>query len=394
MAVLTAIAPLVMGGPALSSDSVVGQRMAISFTVELHDGLMDRVIEVFGAREGLVSELVSLQVAPELFDVVELRSVFEQPLDPEPVGTFGKSRLACLAGMDRAVVEDEHDRLERDPELGPEAPVNLLQESDEVRTALGARGLHDQVARRPVEKAEHRDLLALARGRNAQIGSLLGPDMRQVGMGQRFGLVLEQQDDVARLGLRFEQLPAQTGAVHRVRILAALQRVTRPPPAKPPFFRSTTESREREMRRPERCSISLAKRGSVQFGRFATGADRSSSATSNARSALIAAGPGATVALSAPTPPRMNALRHSRTVSSRTPNASAISGLVQPRNVSRIARDRSASPRSRDWLSPSNSRLRSASATTGDLPTMIPPANQLTRANHSPHPLDRSPKPA
>src|SRR5580765_2842921 len=81
----------------LSSDSVVGQRMAISFTVELHDGLMDRVIEVFGAREGLVSELVSLQVAPELFDVVELRSVFGQPLDPEPVGTFGKSRLACLA---------------------------------------------------------------------------------------------------------------------------------------------------------------------------------------------------------------------------------------------------------------------------------------------------------
>ena len=105
--------------------------MAISFTVELHDGLMDRVIEVFGAREGLVSELVSLQVAPELFDVVELRSVFGQPLDPEPVGTFGKSRLASLAGMDRAVVEDEHDRLERDPELGPEAPVNLLQESDE-----------------------------------------------------------------------------------------------------------------------------------------------------------------------------------------------------------------------------------------------------------------------
>ena len=255
--------PLVAGSHRLSSDSVVGQRMAISFTVELHDGLMDRVIEVFGAREGLVSELVSLQVAPELFDVVELRSVFGQPLDPEPVGTFGKSRLASLAGMDRAVVEDEHDRLERDPELGPEAPVNLLQESDEVRTALGARGLHDQVARRPVEKAEHRDLLALARGRNAQIGSLLGPDMRQVGMGQRFGLVLEQQDDVARLGLRFEQLPAQTGAVHRVRILAALQRVTRPPPAKPPFFRSTTESREREMRRPERCSISLAKRGSV-----------------------------------------------------------------------------------------------------------------------------------
>jgi hypothetical protein len=42
--------------------------MAISFTVELQDGLMDGLIEVFGAGEGLVSELMSLQVAPELFD--------------------------------------------------------------------------------------------------------------------------------------------------------------------------------------------------------------------------------------------------------------------------------------------------------------------------------------
>jgi len=58
--------------------------------------------------------------------------------------------------------------------------------------------------------------------------------------------------------------------------------------------------------------------------------------------------PGAMLALSASTPPRMKSLRQSRTVSSRTPNASAIRGLVQPANVSRTARARSASPRSHD----------------------------------------------
>ena len=47
------------------------------------------------------------------------------------------------------------------------------------------------------------------------------PFMREIGMGERFGLVAEQKHDVARLGLSLEQRPAQAGAVHGVRILAA-----------------------------------------------------------------------------------------------------------------------------------------------------------------------------
>ena len=131
--------------------------------------------------------------------------------------------------------------------------------------------LNDELATRPVEHAEHRHFGALARRRNAQIGPFLGPDVRQIGMGERFGLVAEQKHDVARLGLSLEQLSAQARPVHGVRILAAFQRVAGSPPAKAPFFRSTTESREREMRTPARVSISSARRGSVQFGRSATG---------------------------------------------------------------------------------------------------------------------------
>src|SRR3954467_14732612 len=342
---------------ALSSNSVVGQRMAVSFGIEFHHGVLDGAVEVLRSREGLMGEVMPLQVAPETLDVVQLRSVFRQPLDPEPVGALGERGAACLAGVDRAVVEDEHDRLERGPELGPIAPVDLLQESDEVRASFGPAGAHDELAPRPVEPAEHRHFGALARGRNAQVGPFLGPDMRQIGMGKGFGLVAEQEHDVARLGLCLEPLSAQARPVHGVGVLPTFQRVAGSPPAEAPFFLSTTDSREREMRTPERVSISSAKRGSVQFGRSATGPDRTSSATASARSALTGAGPGAIDVFRASSPPVMKALRQKRTVSSRTPKAWAIWPLVQPDRVSKIARARSASPRSRERLSAIRARL-------------------------------------
>src|SRR5215217_4524922 len=86
-------------------------------------------------------------------------------------------------------------------------------------------------------------------------------------MGEGFGLVAKEKHDIARLGLGLEPLSAQARPVHRVPILASLQRVAGPSPAEIPFWRSTTDSREGEMRRPARLSISSARRGSVQFGR-------------------------------------------------------------------------------------------------------------------------------
>jgi hypothetical protein len=55
---------------------------------------------------------------------------------------------------------------------------------------------------------------------------------------------------------------------------------------------------------------------------------------------------------SAATPPAVKSLRHRRTVSSRTPNASAILELVQPASVKSTALARSASPRSRESAEP------------------------------------------
>src|SRR4051812_50080888 len=115
--------------------------------------------------------------------------------------------------------------------------------------------------------------------------------MRQIGMGEGFGLVAEQEHDVARLGLCLEQLSAQAHPVHGIRILAALQRVAGAPPAEAPFFLSTTDSREGEMRRPARLSLSSATGGSAHFRRAGTGPATPSSATAGARPALAVGGP-------------------------------------------------------------------------------------------------------
>src|SRR5215210_6921886 len=100
--------------------------MAASFGVEFPDSIVDGLIEVFRSRGGLVSEVMPLQVAPEHLDIVQLRSVFRQPFDREPVGTLGERGAARLAGVDRTVVEDQNEGLDRDPELGTIAPINLL----------------------------------------------------------------------------------------------------------------------------------------------------------------------------------------------------------------------------------------------------------------------------
>jgi hypothetical protein len=120
---------------------------------------------------------------------------------------------------------------------------------------------------------------------------------------------------------------------------------------------------------PSRASISPMRRASVQLRRSATGASSNGATTLSAASALTGAGPYAGLVSSASTPPRAKSLRHRRTVSSRTPNASAMRGLVQPDSVSNKARARSASPRSRETAS----LLNPASAPHPPPPEICPP---------------------
>jgi hypothetical protein len=138
------------------------------------------------------------------------------------------------------------------------------------------------------------------------------------------------------------------------------------------------------MRTPSRASISTRRRGIVQFGRLATGSSSNGTTTRKAVSLFTGDGPGATLAFNASVPPRLKSLRQSRTVSSRTLNASAMLGLVQPESVSRMARALSASPRSREPARAVRAARWSSLAEIGDLPLTPHLCESMPIANRTP----------
>ena len=164
-----------------------------------------------------------------------------------------------------------------------------------------------------------------------------------------------EKNNVARFGLLFAQLQAQAHPFHLAFRLTSLQRVPGPPPAEL-FFRKALDSCERLMRTPSRASISARRRGIVQLRRSATGSASKGVTTRKAASLVLGGGPRAMLVFNAATPPAVKSLRRRRTVSSRTPNASAILELVQPASVKSTARARSASLRSRESARPTGAR--------------------------------------
>jgi len=348
---------------------------------------MDFPVEVVGVGEGLVSEVMGFEVAPDRLDVVEFGRVFGQPLHGQPVRPGGESGERALAGVDRAIVLDEHDRLHLASGLRSIEMIDLFEMIDEVAAALGRAGVHDEPAREVIEGPQDRDLFGLSRRGHAQVRPRLRPGAGEIGVGQRLALVAVEKDNVAGFGLLFAKLKAQADPIDLIGDLASLQRVPRPPPAEV-FFRNALDSCDRLMRTPARASISARIRGIVQLARSATGASSNGVATRKAASLFTGTGPGAILLFKASTPPAMKAPRQKRTVSSRTPNASAIFGLVQPESVSRTARARSASPRSRESERAERAARCVSLAVTGDFPAMTSPTDESGRtANPNSYPL-------
>ena len=238
--------------------------------------------------------------------------------------------------MDRAIVENKDDGLVRAARARPVDRVEAAEEGDKVAAALGGAGARDQLVSGAVESADHCPLAGLPRRLDPQIAAAFGPGAGEIGVGERFRLVAEQQGDIAGLGLLLQQMQAQAGALDRVGVLPALQGVPWPTPGKAPFF-STTLSRDFEIRLPVRFSISSARRGSVQFGRSDTPGTNTSSITDKAARAFTGSGPGAVRARSPVTPSRPKIHRQWRTLSGCTRNAEAIRSLVHPSSDSNIA---------------------------------------------------------
>ena len=180
--------------------------------------------------KGLMGEMVCLQVMPDAFNVVQLRRVFGQPLDGEPVSAGGQRSRRELAGVDRTIVLDQHHRFERLARLRTVELIQLFKMGDEVAAALAAAGVHDELARDMIKRTEHSDLFRLSRRGHSQIGSCFRPGAGKIGVRQCLALVTVQQNDVARFGLLLAQLQTQADALDLGGNLAALQRVPWTPP--------------------------------------------------------------------------------------------------------------------------------------------------------------------
>jgi hypothetical protein len=197
-------------------------------------------------------------------------------------------------------------------------------------------------------------------------------------MRQRLTLIAVKQNDVAGLGLRFAQLQAQPHALDLV--LAAFQRVPASSPAEA-FSYGLGQFRPADLEVLSRLDLSPEARhrpvGPVGNGGVEQRRDD--------RAPLPRSLPVAGQARRSPSKPRhrprLKSLRQRRPVSSRTPKASAIRGLVHPDSVSNSVRARSVSPRSRDWVTSAAPRA------LPDLPSpeICPPCPTLNHGEHVGH---------
>src|SRR5215212_6490403 len=111
--------------------------MGLSLVVEAGGRLMDGAVESVDIGEGVVGELMLLEITPASFDVVQFGGVFRQPFEGEP-GARGE-RLCCqLATVDRLVVENR----DQGPDTvgGAVRSAELIEQGNKVGGALTGTG--------------------------------------------------------------------------------------------------------------------------------------------------------------------------------------------------------------------------------------------------------------
>jgi len=196
--------------------------MGLSFVVEAGDSVRDSASESIGIGEGVVGEIMLLEVAPASLDVIQFWGVFRQPFEGEP-GARGEGARGQLAGVDWPVVENR--------DQGPGAfggavgGAELVEQGEEIGGALGRTGMHEKPPTHRIKGAEHRPLFRLTGRLDAQLGAAPGPAARQIGMRERLGFVEEHQINRPRRGSGFQIGKVLTARRDRCCILAPFEGV-------------------------------------------------------------------------------------------------------------------------------------------------------------------------
>ena len=132
---------------------------------------MDCLVECGDVGEGLMGEVMSLQIVPDDLDIIEFRRVFGQPLDGEPVRPGGERRAGKLADMVRSIVLDQHNRFDLPPRHGAVELIKLFEMRHEIGTTFGRAGMDDKLARHVIERTQHGHFSGLSRRWHAQVGA-------------------------------------------------------------------------------------------------------------------------------------------------------------------------------------------------------------------------------
>src|SRR5215212_11028552 len=356
--------------------------MRLALLVEPVDGPVDCTVEIIGIDEGVVDEVVAFEVAPATLDLVQLRRILRQPLDGEP-RPVGERLGRDLAGVDRAVIHDDDQRLVALSDAAGRAEV--IEQIDEIGRALAGTGTDKKPAVNRIEGAQHGAPFSLTGGLDAKLRATSGPAMSQVGMGACLGLVEKEEIDHPRGCLRPQVCQAVAAGGDRLGILTGFQRMPWPAPAEP-LCRSWIESQPSEIVGPPRRSISARRRGRVQPRSWRWSSPKIVRASAAAALPIRLGRPGGLRRLSAATPPLANRPRHARTVLTCTRRVVAISAARRPSSVSRIARAWSASTRCPERASKHNAVRASASAVILDRPATAHLSQLKDRATLNPSP--------
>src|SRR5215218_2586943 len=116
--------------------------MRLSLVVEAGGSLMDGAVESVDIGEGVVGEIMLLEITPASFDVVQFGGVFRQPFEGEP-GARGERLCGQLAGVDWPVVENRDEG--PGSFSGAVGGAELVEQGEEVGGTLGGAGMHEKV---------------------------------------------------------------------------------------------------------------------------------------------------------------------------------------------------------------------------------------------------------
>src|SRR5271154_1299311 len=114
---------------------------------------MDRTVERGDIGEGLMGEVMRLEIMPDDLDVIEFRRVFGEPFNGEPVCPGCERHARKFTGMDWSIILDQHDLLGWPPGHGTVELIALLKMRHEISAALGRAGVDDELAGNVIERA-------------------------------------------------------------------------------------------------------------------------------------------------------------------------------------------------------------------------------------------------